>query len=488
MKKMLFMLLLACSLLGLAACNKTNGDPKPDIPDEDAINLSGDDFVIMCDFANRCDPRQDTYERLFRNEKIAKINEVEKKYNVKVKFVNYPSNASWGGARERWIVEQSKMGSAPAHVFEVSSMSIGTLATQGAILPLDDLIELYGNKSFWPEKKAFGEILGQNYAYDDNYPLSDDGIYYNSDLLASVLGEDRRLEPTEKWLDGTWTWQAFENLAMELKGKLDHTRSAEEGGPQYVLGGRTYNWAYTMIGSNGGVIVGTDFISQLNSNPVIETLAQLRRLYEVEGMWIDNSPLDNASQPEFTAGNVVFHNGQSWHIGASNKWGNAKFDIDFVPYPKGPRIKEDMSNYQVNHVYGKASFVISSSYSKANIPEGYENIMIYDEIIFKIWNDLMYFPEIDPKTGYGDLGPMKTDFNNTRLLPSYGSALSRQAHLSIFDMAYPDLFYSIPESQGHIEDSYMLKIQQAIREGEIRGVMEATHAELQAKLNERFLD
>ena len=146
-----------------------------------------------------------------------------------------------------------------------------------------------------------------------------------------------------------------------------------------------------------------------------------------------------------------------------------------------------MSNYSATHVYGKSSFVISSSYAKENIPAGYEDLMLYDEIIFKIWNDLLYFPEIDSETGYGSLEVMKDDFYAVRLLPHYASAPSREAHLDVFALASPDFFYSIDESQAHLEGSYMLKIQEAIREGDVRQVMEATHAELQAILDERYL-
>lgn len=483
MKKALYVLLLTLTIFGLAACNKTE-EPNESGGD---INLRGDTFTIMADFADRVDPRSEKYERLFREEKIKRLNEVQEKYNVKIEYVSYPSNASWGGARERWIVEQSSMGSAPAHVYEVSSTSIGTLAVQEAILPLDHLIKEYGNEAFWPEKKLFGKVLDKHYSYDDNYVLSDDGLYYNTDLLARVLGSDRKLEPTEQWLAGEWTWDSFEKLALELKEGLDHTRSQEEGGPEYVFGGRTYNWVYPMVGANGGVIVDSNFKSHLSSEPVYDTISLLGRLYQVDGMWKDDAMLNNASQPEFTAGNIAFHNGSSWHINANNKWGNADFPINFVPYPVGPNVKADMSNYAVNHVYGKSSFVISSSYSKDNVPEGYEDKMIYDEIIFQIWDDLQYFPEIDEETGYGALDPIKNDFYAVRLLNDYGDEVSREAHLSIFDLAKPDLFYSIPESQAHLEDSYMLMIQQAIREGDIRQVLKSTESELQAKLDERFL-
>lgn len=486
MKKIFLSILLVVSSFVIVACgggtnnnnNNNNGDQ---------INLGGEEFTIMVDNKNSTDPRLSSYNGLFKDEKERKINEVESKYNVKVVYENYPSNASWGGARERWIVEQSTIGK-PAHVFQVASTSVAFLAVNNAILPLDDLIETYGVKGYWKEKLVFGQVFGKHYLYDDEYPYSDDGLYYNSDLLAEVLGEDRRIEPTKLWAEGKWTWDAFNDLANELKSKLDHNRSEEQGGPQYVMGGRTYNWFYPLIGANDAVLIDSEFNSNLSSDSIIEVGNFLANLMDVEGMWIDNAPLSNASQPEFTAGNVVFHNGMSWHLSASNKWANRDFEIDFVPYPAGPNIKEDMSNYGVTHVYGKSSYAISSAYSKENVPAGYEDKVIYDEIIFQIWNDLQNFDEIDPETGQLSYQDAKLDFYNVRLRPHYGSQESIDAHLEIFDMAKPDFFYSLSENQSHdANDSIMLQLQAAIKAKEVRTQFESLNAQINSIIAERFI-
>ena len=46
-------------------------------------------------------------------------------------------------------------------------------------------------------------------------------------------------------------------------------------------------------------------------------------------------------------------------------------------------------------------------------------MMLHDELIFKIWNDLLYFPDVDPDTGEADLEDIKANFYSTRLLPFY---------------------------------------------------------------------
>lgn len=485
MKKVLSVFTLVLLLVLMVGCGDKSTpkpDPKPDPNPDDVVDetydLGGIEFVIMCDNADKCDPRSSTYERLFKQEKVDKITQVEAKYNVQVVYKNYPTIASWGGARERYIIEESTLKTQKVHVYEIISTSIGNLAEQGAIVSLDDYIDAYGSELFFPEKKAFGLVKAKHYGYDDQYPIADKGLYYNVDLLGRLLGDARKNEPIDLWNKGEWTWDKFKALAEELNGKLDHTRLDQDGGAQYVFGGRTYNWAYGFIGANGGRLVDDQFNTYLTSKPVLDTLEFLNGLYAQPGMWIDNASLSNTSQPEFTAGNVAFQDGESWHINASNKWGNANFGINYVPFPVGPEVLADMSNYRLLTVGGKSTYVISSSFSKANIPAGYEDLMIHDETIFKIWADLQYFPE--------SLEDIKNDFYYTRLLANYNGEESRQVHLDMINTSFPDNFYSVMESQNQNDTSYMIMIQQSVREGDIRNVMTSTESSLRATLIEKF--
>lgn len=489
MKKVYLLLTSLLFLLVLVACGDKGTDPKvpPVTPptdgedgddDDTKYDLGGIEFVIMVDNALRADPRSSQYERLFQQEKVALMDKVEKKYNVKVVYKNYPTNASWGGARERYIIEETAFQSKSAHVYEIISTSLPNLVEQKAIVPLDDYMQAYGSPRFWASKKEFGLVKGKYYGYDDQFSIADKGLYYNVDLMAQILGPSRKNEPLELWQKGEWTWENFEKLVNELNGPLDHTRTDENGGPQYVLGGRTYNYAYGFIGANGGKLVDADFNTYLTDKPVLDSLEFLSKLRMTEGMWIDDASLSNTSQPQFTAGNVVFQDGESWHITASNKWGSKNFAVNYVPWPVGPNVKSDMSNYKNLTVGGKSTYVISSAFSKANIPAGYEDLMIHDETIFKIWADLQYFPET--------LTEVEDNFYSTRLFSSYESEISREIHLSLIDSTIPDYFYSVIESQAQTDQSFMIKIQAAIQSGEVRNTMTATESALQALFIERY--
>lgn len=488
MKKILTVTMLFIAMLTLAACNnkKPSGTNGPN-GDDDTYDLGGMEINIVSNIAARLDPRSEEFERLFRTEKIKNIKDAEEKYNIKVKYVDYPASATWGSARDNWIIDQAKMGNSNYHIFEVSSNSIATLAAQEAILPLNKLIADHGDEGFWDQKRAVGTILGEAYAYDDNFPIGDEGIYYNSELMAKALGAENKTLPTDLWESDEWTWDKFREITLELKKQLVHTRPAEDGGPQYVMGGRTYDWVYPMVGTNGGTLVNNQFEAKLNSPEVTETLDFLSALYEIDGMWIDDANISNTVQSEFRSGNVAFHVGQSWFLTIDSKWKGLGFDVDFVPFPKGPRVLEGEADYVLNNVKGDSSFVLNSAFDKANIPEGYEDMMLHDEVLFKIWNDLLYFPELESNGDY-DLDLIRDDFYSHRLLPHYASEVSREAHLSILDKSRPDFFYSVIESQGHVEGSFMMEIEKAIRSGDVRGIMDKNQESLQTILNEKIVD
>lgn len=452
---------------------------------EDIPNLRGQTFVIMVNKASTTDPRSPNYKGTWKQEKIAKIEEVEAKYNVKVKYETYPADAVWGGGRERFIITNSVNKTPQAHIYEMPSYSIAVLAEAKAILPLDDLIEKYGHEGYWPEKRVFGSVMGKTYSYDSSYPLSSQGIYYNIDLLERYLGEGKGTLPSQLWMEGKWTWEAFYDICMQL---LPHITAlgVENSG---VIGGRAYNWAYQFLGANGVHIVNTDLRSELATAPAIETLEFLSSLMQIPGMWeYSSAALSNASAPQFKAGNIAFHNGETYWVFDETKWLGHQFEIGFVPFPVGPNVEEDLSNYYINEVYGNTAYLVSSSYSKKDIPEQYHKIAFHDETIFRIWADMQYFPEVDESTGLVDKNAYVEEyvFSTLELYYSHvNDAISIEAHKSIMFKGYPDNFYSLywARSQDYTK-SFMLEIQDAIISGNIRDNM----TDLVQRIHQEFID
>lgn len=473
LRKTILLFVILC-LIGLVSCggggnDKPGKDPGKDPgidptpgpiggdTDETPFDFMGQDFIIMVNDQSTIDPRKSTYQQLFKEEKTAKISAVESKYNLKVVYKNYPSEASWGGARERYVINNSISKVKSAHVYELSSYSIATIAKAKAISPLTTFIEKYGVKGYWPNALQFGKQFGEFYGYSDIYPLADEGLYYNIDLMEKYLGEGNGDLPSRLWLEGKWDWDKFTEICKQL----------DEAMPDdyYVLGGMTYNWAYQMLGANGVHVVTTDFKSELATQEGIDTITYMNNLYHTVRWDAETPSMSNATSTHMVEGKVGFHNGQSYWIFQDNKWKNRDFKIGFVPYPVGPNVKdrENLSDYYINDVYGKTQYSISSAYDKSNVPAGYEDSTLYDEIIFKIWADMQYFPGINPETGYIDDQPYLDEYELTRLGRYYGGDTSVEAHLTIIRKSYPDFFYSIDEAKNQDSSSYMVAIQSAVK-------------------------
>ncbi|TVP96378.1 MAG: extracellular solute-binding protein [Acholeplasmatales bacterium] len=473
MKKFFGLTLAFLMLFSLAACGLFGGD---DPNDQDptngkTIDLQGQDFIIFADSPLTADPRSDRYAGLNQDAKIALIAAVEAKYNINVVYRGFPSNATWGGARERWIINNVVTGSPAGHIYQVASTSVPTLARAGAILDLTDLIGQYGDPDFPESKKQFGRFLDGHYIYDDLLPLNTIGIYYNMDLLEE-LGYDKDL-PSQMWLDGNWNWQTFETLAKDLDAAMSDRED------HYVIGGRTYNWSYSMIHANGGFIVNDQLDVGVLEQEGLAAVQFVADLYH-EVRWRSESSLSLTVEQEFVDGRVVFHNGEFWYAFNDARFGNRSFNnLGFVPFPTGDHTAADLSNYSNMIQFGPASYVISRGYEKENIPVGFEDFFIHDELIFQIWSEMQYFGDPEDALLEFELG----------LLSYYGSDLSVEAHMDVIQKLSNDLFYSFgADAYGQIEGSMMLLFESSVKQNNVRETMEIVRPILEQLIEERFID
>lgn len=467
-------------------CDNCGEKVKKEDEDETKYNFLGAQFIIEVDQPGSSDPFSSSYAGIYQKEKQELITAVEKKYNIDVVFKAYPSSASWGGARERYIIENNVAGTPTAHIYQMPSYSIGTLVAQNAICELSAYIEKYGDPTVWASSLEYGNVMGGTYSYSDGYPLATEGIFYNTGLLEKYLGKERRLEPTMKWLSGEWNWEAFSSLCKELDQLL-----AED---EYVLGGMGYNWAYQMLGANGVHVVDNNLQVGLTSQSAVDTLVYMNELFNSVSWDYKSVSLSNATSTEMIKGKVAFHNGQTYWI--DNKWTdnqNEPIDFGFVPYPYGPNASNadgsvNMDNYYINNVYGQQQFVISSAYSKDLLDPAYWNIKLHDEIIFQIWSELQYFPEKDPATGEALISAYTDEYVAKNLDLLYADEESIEAHLSIISKGYPDYFYSLDEAKGQVEGSYMLIIQSAIigNPDDIRSSMDSLAQKIKAAFKTKY--
>ncbi|QVK18369.1 hypothetical protein KHQ81_01240 [Mycoplasmatota bacterium] len=487
MKKNLLLLLFISISLCLVGCNKTETkttttstttstsksceeDPNQEkCVEEVKYDFQGKDFIIRVNDPNKADPFSDSFEGLYQREKQENQRRVEEKYHIKVKYVSYSPNPSWGVPRDNWIINSEITGQPGAHVYNIPASSIPILAAAGVIAPLGEYYDKYADAQFVENKKEFVKFKDEFYGYDDSYPFTNFGLYYNQDLLVELGYEPDY--PTKMWEEGEWTWENFEAFVKELNTKLE----PQDG--EYPMGGILYDWAYGMVPANGGYFLNDALESGVKTPETIEALENLAELYAIPGMWINEVDYSLATEENFKQGKVVFNPGESWHAFDPSRMGERSFtDLGFVPFPIGNHVVDGTAEYKtLVSIWGPATFVYSSGYD--DVPEGYEHMMFSTETIFMIHSELLYF---------GDLQDTFIDLS-INFLKYYADEKSVNAHLNVIDKAYNEYLYGLgKDSFGWEESNFNVQINSAISNNNVRAQMTILDENMKSAMDSLF--
>lgn len=492
MKKSLMLFGLFFLAFGLFACGETttqatttkpvvttkpsNSGTTTTTKEESNINLRGKEFIIISNAPVTADPRNTEYTGINREEKIARINYVEEKYNCKVVYKGYP--VGWGQARDNWIIENAVAGEPAGHVFEISTSSVAILALKEAILPLDEFITTYEmDEAYTGFSRNYGKFLGKTYTYTDRYPYNDNVLFYNKSLLED-LGYKEDEMPANLWNKGEWTWDKYKEMATAINARF-------QGSNRYFMTGRNYDYAYQFINANGVAIVDSELNVNINKPEAIEALQYIADLYKIgTNVFKDDAPLEDTCDVTFKNGDSVFQWGQTWYAKNEAKLSGVTFELDAVPVPynnnkEGVTKDNYMDTYAGVTMWGAATFVISSSYDIKNIPAGYEDMYLHGETIFRIWNDLQYF---------ADPAVVQEEYILTNYYQSYKSEAAIDAHISIMDAHRLDLLYSLGvEATGFTENSISTVLQAAMKEDAVRASVDSLYERMTTYIQDTML-
>jgi len=200
------------------------------------------DIYFMSGDPRENDPFNEDYSGGHQTDKQELHRQAEERYNVRIKYVPYPANASWGGARIQAMIEATIDGNPLADVYyHISSDWIPQLANGGAIGAVDEFLV----------PGAYGEDVPQTirdatryarkvYGFSTGGLGLNSGFYYNADLVAKIGLPN----PTQMYLDGDWSWSTFKAWALQAKTALSEDEA--------VLGGHVDVYAENLVPLNGG--------------------------------------------------------------------------------------------------------------------------------------------------------------------------------------------------------------------------------------------
>lgn len=362
--------------------------------------------------------------------------EVEAKYNVIVKYKNYPSSAAWGPLRIQAINQANVAGEPLSDIYWVTSNWIQELVKGDSIASVSEYMASAG-QNIPDAYNDIGEYQGSVYGFESYRPTVAGGLYYNADLVADLGVEN----PTDLYLEGKWNWSKFETWSTSVQTALD-----SQPDDMYALGGMLSYYAEHMMPLNGGSLINkaTGQVA-FGKVPALETYTFMTNLWE-KGLFEPNASYD-AGSPEWQGGKVVMHPGDLWFVTSDARWGGLTFDIGYVPYPVADDF--DVEDYS-QPISGVALMTLASGMTSER-----------EELVFTVWNELQLFD---------DDATAALKFR-LALVTKFDSINSVDAYMEVYDKVYLDVVNAIGIS-AYSENGWTRNIITAIKDGTSRTVVD----------------
>jgi len=376
-----FSILVLCLLLVLTACsgggNKPANDPKPtdaptaaatDAPATEApsptpepVDMGGRVIKVAAWWDLK--PAGATQSDLNR---LAKIEEVEKKYKVKFEFVVVPFEEMVPKFTASVIA-----GEPFADIIQLEYKAALPAILKGQILKISefttDANNINGQGNLLTK---YTPIAGDYYAFDNPTSIGA-GMHYNRNLFKDLGLPD----PKELYEKGEWNWDKFLEIA---KAATKDTNN--DGKPD------TYGFAAWSVDamkhfavSNGVKIADEEAGIEYLSDPrTVEAAEFLNKLYNVDKVVKvkTGNPMDWNESHTFKDGDVAMFTVAEWNLGGLG------FDFGIVPIPAGP-------NGNPQYTYANAAA------SAKFIPNGVKD----PQLVYQIFEETFDIPMLEEYPG-----------------------------------------------------------------------------------------
>lgn len=304
----------------------SGGEETPTPTEEVVKDLQGASVVIGNWWEQ--DPAPEPTTQL-EEDTLAYREEIMEKYNFTVATKNL---GTWGEYQE--IMITSTMAGAPmADVFIMDASFVAAPLAQGLLYPLDTIENFDFTEEKWND-----EVLDMMTFGDTVYGMKAGrleprlGVFFNKRLL-----EEAGIDPEEPYnlqANGTWTWEAFEEMLNKT------TRDTNNDGTPDTYGMASFSVDYfkAAVFSNDAEFISKDssglFVNGTGSANALEALQWARGLYD-KGYTMPQPEGSNWDWfiAAFKDSNVAFTAAEQYKVGT---WAEMADDWGFVIFPKGP--------------------------------------------------------------------------------------------------------------------------------------------------------
>lgn len=396
------------------------------------------EIVIMHGAVTEVDPRHKDFTGSEAAARIALHEQIEEELNVKIVYKQYPADAPWGPGRRDAIIQWHAGGNAKADIYWITTIWLGEIMASNAIVPIDSWLSRYG-RNLDDSVLDMTTFDKKTWGFAPEPFNGEKGLFYNTAIIEELNLDD----PVDLWNRGEWTWDKFEDYALEAKAKIGSERS--------VLGGYPAIWAESLVPLNGGYIV----------NPLLEKVGftapaanaayeYLSGLYD-KGLFEENPGYDAGSEL-WGGGDVLFHPGNLWFVRADNRFGQYQFvmdgDIGVVPYPL-PEGKT--KNDYVIPLGGEAVYVVAAN------PENRAK----EELAFEVWNRIQLWETLQS---------YEENFEDW-LVKIFDEEKFVDVYMQIYNKVYYDAYTDLGFSQ-YGEHSWYSRVNLGVKDNTTRTKME----------------
>ncbi|NLY89226.1 MAG: extracellular solute-binding protein [Firmicutes bacterium] len=263
-----------------------------------------------------------------------RVAEVEKKYNVKVNYVNIP----WGEYLARYIATVMAGDSMGDIVTVEANWFYPTLLLNNFCTNLSELgVFDFTAEKFQRETVEFGTYRGSVYAYDVGRLYPRGVLYWNKSMFAREGLPDLY----EIFFNYEWTWEKMLEFAKALTKDIDGDGIIDQWG----IGGAAQRLERGFVISNNAHYIDISdkdnpkfALTHPNAIEALQAHQDFILKHQVVSMTPEGAPWDYNVQ-SFIEGKIGMLVGQFWKINDYMK-GKMQDEYGVVLFPMGPKAKE----------------------------------------------------------------------------------------------------------------------------------------------------
>ena len=312
--------------------DETAGIPKPD--------FQGYNVIFMHN--TKLDPTGEDYtsiSKLFEQQAWA---EIQQEYNCVLIDESFPTDASWGPNRHKWITEQAAVGQAQADFFQVPIGWLGSMVTGNSIVPLDSFYAKWGKSQMASIQKVGstiqGKLFGVSEGADTTRIYADLGIYFNLGMLEKYKIQN----PAELFNKGEWNYSDFTRWVESAQALLPDGVRVLSGHPYYYWIGMV-SAAGTKISDSVKVQINIYDDVPIRAAELLRTLTLAKTMTGV-AEWMESSGA-------FFDQTALCSTGWLWFCRAESRWPADVWGEDtrfgYVPFPWPDNLSKEATRVKV---------------------------------------------------------------------------------------------------------------------------------------------